>query len=255
MNIYKSCSDLKNEARETLSGKYGTYALMLFIIWTATFCIQRVISGFSTVTNVMLISSGDVNSSVILTVGIVQLLILSCVTILIGTFRPGLAYFALNACCGQRTSVSDLFYGQRGKFKISLQLSAAVLGSQILCLLPCNVLVIMYNSFKTDKYAYLLAACAAFAVGICIYIPIEIMLSMSFYIMLDFPAYSASEILRTSIKVTKGHRGKLFYIGLSFIPVLLLSILSFGIGLIWVIPYMNMTYAKFYLDLMNPNHQ
>jgi uncharacterized membrane protein len=255
MNTYKSCSDLKNEARETLSGKYGTYALMLFIIWIAVFCVQQFLSVFSTASNVMLISSEEANSSVILSVGIVQLVISACVTVLIGTFRAGLAYFALNACCGNRTAVSDLFYGQRVDFKKSLLLSLAVLGSQVLCLLPCNVLMIMYTGFRPVRYTYLLAACVLFVIGMCIYIPIELMLSMSFYIMLDFPGYSASEVLHTSIKVTNGHRGRLFYIGLSFIPVLILCILSFGVGLIWAIPYMNMTYAKFYLDLMKSGHQ
>ena len=47
----------------------------------------------------------------------------------------------------------------------------------------------------------------------------------------------------------KGHKGRLFYIELSFLPLLLLGAVSL-IGLLWVIPYMQMTYAVFYFDIM-----
>ena len=53
----------------------------------------------------------------------------------------------------------------------------------------------------------------------------------------------------------KGHKGRLFYIGLSFIPLKLLAILSLGIGFLWVYPYQYMTQTLFFLDLMNPQEE
>ena len=50
----------------------------------------------------------------------------------------------------------------------------------------------------------------------------------------------------------KGKKLRLLYLEFSFLPLLLLSILSFGIGLLWLQPYMQMTYTFFFLDLMNP---
>ena len=50
----------------------------------------------------------------------------------------------------------------------------------------------------------------------------------------------------------KGNRKRLFLLELSFLPLMLLCILSFGIGFLWLEPYMQMTYTHFFLDLMNP---
>jgi uncharacterized membrane protein len=251
MNNYKSCSELKGDARDTLSGRYGSYILMLILLFTITFAFQAVIGMFTAVPDVMLIVSGNTNSSFLLTFEIIQLLLSSCVTILIGTARPGLYLFCLNAYCGRQSSVSDLFYAFKGNFKKSLALSAAVVGNQVLCFLPYNLLTLFYQLDKS--FERLVLCIALLIIGICIYIPIEIMLSQAFFLMLDFPQYSASELLRMSIKITKGHRGRLFYMELSFIPVFVLALMSFGIGLLWAIPYVNMTYAGFYLDLMKPS--
>ena len=47
-----------------------------------------------------------------------------------------------------------------------------------------------------------------------------------------------------------GHKGRLFYIYVSFLPLLLVAMLSCGIGLLWLIPYMNATQTEFFLDLI-----
>ena len=39
---------------------------------------------------------------------------------------------------------------------------------------------------------------------------------------------------------------------LSFLPLAILCILSIYIGFLWLTPYMQMTYACFFLDIMNP---
>ena len=44
----------------------------------------------------------------------------------------------------------------------------------------------------------------------------------------------------------KGHRLALFWLSLTFFGVLVLCILSFGIGLLFAMPYMQMTTTLFY---------
>jgi uncharacterized membrane protein len=68
--------------------------------------------------------------------------------------------------------------------------------------------------------------------------------------MLDFPQYTAPELIRMSIRLMKGHKGRLFYIQLSFFPLWVLSMFSCGIGILWLLPYMEATSANFYLDLI-----
>lgn len=250
MNRYKSCSVLKSDAREALTGKYGSFIMMIFILYSVTFAVAMILSIFIAVPITFSFIAGNDSSSTSLSLSVIQLLLNACITVLIGVSKAGLALFCLNACCGRSASVTDLFYAFRGNFKKCLALSAATLLPQIILLLPCNILQLIYQ--ENNDINILLSACMCFIIGMCIYIPIEIMISMSFFLMLDFPQYSAKEILAMSVKVTKGHRGRIFYMDLSFIPVYLLAILSFGVGMLWVIPYTNMTYAEFYLDLMSP---
>ena len=73
--------------------------------------------------------------------------------------------------------------------------------------------------------------------------------------MLDFPERSAKEALKLSLQIMRGHKGRLFYVQISFLPLMFLCLLSFGIGYLWLVPYMNMTSAVFFLDLMNPAQQ
>ena len=77
-------------------------------------------------------------------------------------------------------------------------------------------------------------------------------IGLSFYLMLDFPQNSGKETLSLCWRLMKGHRSRLFLLELGFLPLMLLCILSFGIGFLWLQPYMQMTYACFFLDLMNP---
>lgn len=60
---------------------------------------------------------------------------------------------------------------------------------------------------------------------------------------------SVNKAIDESIYLMDGHKFDYFYLGLSFIGWIILSIMSFGIGFIWLIPYMQTTMAAFYADL------
>ena len=69
------------------------------------------------------------------------------------------------------------------------------------------------------------------------------------YILVDKPELSANEAINLSIKMMKGHKFDFFWLCLSFIGWILLAILTFGIGLFWLMPYMYTAYAAFYQDV------
>ena len=73
--------------------------------------------------------------------------------------------------------------------------------------------------------------------------------SMTFYILADDPNISAIDALNKSKSMMDGHKMDLFLMSLSFIGWALLCILTLGIGLLWLIPYMNVSIAKFYQDI------
>ncbi|NBD25595.1 DUF975 family protein [Paenibacillus glycinis] len=73
--------------------------------------------------------------------------------------------------------------------------------------------------------------------------------SMAYFILKDNPEISALEAIRRSKEMMKGHKGRLFVLFLSFIGWMLLCFVTFGIGILWLNPYIYTTMAHFYEDL------
>jgi len=74
--------------------------------------------------------------------------------------------------------------------------------------------------------------------------------SMAVYILADCPNVTATTALRLSKRMTDGHKGKLFVLGLSFIGWMLLGLLTCGIlYVVYVGPYMYTTFAGFFVEL------
>ena len=75
--------------------------------------------------------------------------------------------------------------------------------------------------------------------------------SLTPFIVKDNPQLSPNQAINLSMKMMKGHKFDLFYLYLSFIGWILLAMLTLGVGLLWVIPYMQTSMAAFYLDVKN----
>ena len=72
---------------------------------------------------------------------------------------------------------------------------------------------------------------------------------MAPYIAEDNPELGPRECLRRSEAMMYGHKMDLFILHLSYIGWILLGILSLGIGLLWVSPWIEMAQVKFYEEL------
>ncbi len=73
--------------------------------------------------------------------------------------------------------------------------------------------------------------------------------SMAMYILAENKGMSALDAINQSKKMMDGHKMDLFVLELSFLGWGLISILTFGIGFIWTIPYIATTYTNFYKAL------
>ena len=73
--------------------------------------------------------------------------------------------------------------------------------------------------------------------------------SMTPYILIDNPELSANQAINLSRDMMKGHKLDLFCLHISFIGWLFLSLLTLGIGLLWLMPYVMTAQATFYQDL------
>lgn len=70
--------------------------------------------------------------------------------------------------------------------------------------------------------------------------------SMSMYVLADNKGMSARECIAESKKMTNGHKAELFVLDLSFIGWYLLSCLTCGLAMLYVVPLINATHANVY---------
>jgi uncharacterized membrane protein len=68
-------------------------------------------------------------------------------------------------------------------------------------------------------------------------------------LMRDDPELTAKETLTKSRLMMQGHKWEFFILLLSFIGWSILSVFTFGIGYLWLAPYICMTYTKYYEHL------
>lgn len=73
--------------------------------------------------------------------------------------------------------------------------------------------------------------------------------AMTPYILAENPGIGADEAICKSMKMMDGQKMDLFLLDLSFLGWLVLACLTCGVGLLWLMPYMNSARAAFYLDL------
>lgn len=104
---------------------------------------------------------------------------------------------------------------------------------------------------QTIVPSILALTCCAIMLIMC-WLPIVKSLSyrMTFYVMVDFN-FSGRKAISKSVELMKGYKAKLFRLGLSFFGWYLLSSLTFGIGAIFLAPYVEATVAEFYAELLD----
>lgn len=73
--------------------------------------------------------------------------------------------------------------------------------------------------------------------------------SMTFYILSDDNTIDANAAIDKSKKMMDGYKWKYFCLILRFLGWALLCVLTLGIGFLWLIPYIQVTMAKFYDDI------
>lgn len=72
--------------------------------------------------------------------------------------------------------------------------------------------------------------------------------AMAPYLMAEHPEMGIVEAVNQSKWLMDGHKGRLFCLQFSFLGWYILGSLLFGIGLLFVVPYVNTAIAAFYLD-------
>ena len=141
--------------------------------------------------------------------------------IISGPLELGLSIFLLSLSRGGDAKLSELFDGLK-RFVVALK---AYLLMMLFILLWALLLIVP---------------------GIIAYLSY----SQLFFILAEDQTIGAMDALKKSKKMMDGYKWKLFCLIFRFFWWSILSILTFGIGFLWLVPYIKVTMAKFYDDLL-----
>lgn len=109
-----------------------------------------------------------------------------------------------------------------------------------------------FNPYWRNVWAYLFRYILIFLWSLLLIVPgiiKSLSYSMTFYILRDNPELSVNQAIDLSKDMMYGHKYDLFYLYLSFAGWFLLSLLTLGIGYLWLIPYAQTAQASFYEDV------
>jgi uncharacterized membrane protein len=140
--------------------------------------------------------------------------------IVTGPLVLGIALFSLSIARNENARFEQLFDGFKN---FGLALGAYLL--MILFILLWMLLLIIPGIVAAIRYA------------------------MTFYIIADNPGIGPLEAIDKSKQMMYGYKMKFFLMCLIFFGLALLCILTLGIGFLWLIPFINVTIAKFYDDI------
>lgn len=210
--------ELMTEARLALSGNWGM-ALLGYILYTVlvmSFSLF-VVSAVVFVTIVTAASGADVEVAM----HAMQLFANILAILISGAFIVGFSAFFLGVSEEGAARLELLFVGFQRFFK-----SFGTYFFYNLFILLWSLLFIIPGIIATFRYA------------------------MAFFILADDDTCGPLEALSRSKEMMKGNKWKLFCLHWRFLGWwLLATVFTLGIGYLWLVPYMQTSFAKFYEDV------
>lgn len=166
-----------------------------------------------------------------------------------GVFQAGLAFLFLSNACGRPVGMNGIF---SGFWNNPVRAIMVRFFPALLLLIPDIAPTICLTQFfdgHNQKWLWYGILITLILLPYTFFV--EILYSQAFYVMLDYPDMEATECLRYARHLMKGNMLRFLWLRLSFLPLVILGFLSCGIGLLFVYPYREQTYADFYLDLVS----
>lgn len=225
---------LKAMARGQLLGKYSVFTAVVLLTSIIRAAANSVVLTFVSPYSVFGI--------------ITYYLILFILNVLFTVLEAGGSYLALSLCRNEACSVSQIFYFFRNQSDTSAKLGLIL--TAISCAGAVPYLAFTFLPGNPDTLVRdLLFLLGALAVFLLVYVAVQLHFMFAFYILADNPSLSTGEILRESLSLMRGSRLRLLGLMVSFAGWYLLGALSFGLAMLWIIPYQKTVFAYFYLHV------
>ena len=146
----------------------------------------------------------------------------------------------------QTYGLSDLFYTFRAHPDRFIIVSVIQIGISMILQIPAYIFLLLYPGDTIKRVLlYLLILLAGSIVSFIILLGF----TLADLLLIDNENLGAIDAIRQSWAMMHGNKGRFFYLQISFFGLALLCILTLGIGILWLYPYMMTTESFFYLDL------
>ena len=231
----RSCKELKRIARENLGGQYRISMGAILALGIIPLAAEL---PFSMLQN----SVQPIGQTIIFYIAD---FLISLITFLLSA---GVIYFHLHIARRQKPALGMVFYAFKNHPDRFLLAGILLTLLMVLAAVPAGLGILLYYITEKSVLAIVrLVILAALSVLLIAFVQLQYALTV--YLMLDHAESGVIEALRTSRKMMKGNRKRLLYQFFSFLGLHVLSVLSMGIGYLWVLPYQFQTTANFYLDI------
>lgn len=231
-----SSRELKRRARTTLNRRYGL-PMLAFVLTQAIVLLFNI--PFQP-------SFAEPLHTFQIVIFLLASAIISLLSILL---HAGQVYMHLQLARGNSIQITDLFHflnRRPDRFLLSGLLLALLFTAASLPAAGCCILAI----FSASVPAYILAA-AVCLITLILLGALALSYDLVYCLLIDRPNLRVPEAFRESRRLMKGHRARKLYISASFLGFSLLSMLSLGIGMLWVMPYITQTNAAFYRNVVS----
>lgn len=229
----RSSKELKALAREALLGQYGSLIGAMFLLGMFSVILESVPV---TITR----NSEDTTSLII------QFVVTLIISVLVYLLQIGMTVIVLHMTRRQAYGLSDLFYTFRAHPDRFIIVSVIQIGISMILQIPAYIFLFLYPGDTIKRILlYLLLLLAGSIVSFIVLLGF----TLADLLLIDNENLGAIDAIRQSWAMMHGNKGRFFYLQISFFGLALLCILTLGIGMLWLYPYMMTTEAFFYLDL------
>lgn len=226
--------ELKRIARGNLQGHYSNMIRVFVFCSLITSLLEM---PFSMMTNEVDFSTQNIIYYVaVILIGIVSVVLTA------GQYR-----IHLKVARTGEMHLSELFVPVKNHANQFILTELLLFGISIIAMLP--MFGGLFLIFTAQGFTDYILALALSIVSMFLGVYISLTFDLVYFVMIDDENLSMMQALKYTKNMVNTHRKRYLYMQLSFLGMILLVVLSFGLGILWVQPYMVQTTTLFYLDV------
>lgn len=226
----------KSYAKEMLRGNYVTPVLSMLAIAGINMIVSQLTGALFRGSSVLNIILGQ--------------LFLFIIALIVGVLSAGLSYLFLNVARERPYSFGDLFYFFKNHPDRVIVVSFVFGIIDLVVSIPYFYINYFVDPGTTieSEIDWLSKLGLALLLSVVLNLLATLPMALAYYLLADDLELGGMEAIKQSIALMRGKIGKYLMLQVSFLPLLVLSVFTLYIALLWIIPYMEMSSVMFYRD-------